>query len=261
MEAFIYFLSFIMGSFLGSFCTLAVYRIPLKQDITHKRSYCPKCNHRLEALDLIPIFSYIFLGGKCRYCKEKVRIRYLLLEIFFGLAYMLFIMSIKLDLLNLNLDSLAYILFGTLYLVTIFLIAGIDKEYKNIHKSVLIFGTISMICYIVYLYIVNGAILSDNIYRYVIYTCILLMLILGESIYKKRQQKSNYVLQVLGLFTFMLLFSGKVVMLFASIFTLITVAIMNFEKIRKQSDEKLPIGFYLCVYNILFLLIQNFIQN
>lgn len=262
MEAFIYFLAFIMGSFLGSFCTLAVYRIPLKQDITHERSYCPKCNHSLGALDLIPIFSYIFLGGKCRYCKEKVRIRYLLLEIFFGLTYMLFIMSLNLNLLTINLNDLAYILFGTLYLVTLFLIAGIDKEYKNIHKSVLIFGVISVICYIVYLYVVQGYVLYDNIYRYVIYAIILLMFMLIESLYKKQKNKASYVLQILCLFIFMLLFTGRPVMFLTTICTLLTVAIMNVVKIKKQKkEEKLPIGFYLCVYNILFLLIQNFIQN
>lgn len=262
MEVFIYFLAFIMGSFLGSFCTLAVYRIPLKQDITHERSYCPNCNHSLGALDLIPIFSYIFLGGKCRYCKEKVRIRYLLLEIFFGLTYMLFIMSLNLNLLTINLNDLAYILFGTLYLVTLFLIAGIDKEYKNIHKSVLIFGLISMLFYMVYLYVVQGQMLADIIYRYVIYAIILLMFMLIESLYKKQKNKASYVLQILCLFIFMLLFTGRPVMFLTTICTLLTVAIMNVVKIKKQKkEEKLPIGFYLCVYNILFLLIQNFIQN
>ena len=67
--------TFIIGATLGSFYTLAVYRIPLNKDITHERSFCPNCNHRLEFLDLIPILSYIFLGGKCRYCHEKIRPR------------------------------------------------------------------------------------------------------------------------------------------------------------------------------------------
>ena len=79
----------IAGTVFGSFFTLAVHRIPKKEDITHERSYCPKCNHKLQFLDLIPVFSYLFLGGKCRYCKEKIRPRYLLLEIFSGLVFLL----------------------------------------------------------------------------------------------------------------------------------------------------------------------------
>ena len=61
MDIVFYILIFCIGTLFGSFFTLAVYRIPLRQDITHTRSYCPKCNHRLEFLDMIPIFSYIFL--------------------------------------------------------------------------------------------------------------------------------------------------------------------------------------------------------
>lgn len=252
----IYLFAFIIGTFFGSFCTLAVYRIPLKQDITHERSYCPKCKHRLEFLDLIPVFSYIFLGGKCRYCHEKVRIRYLLLEIFFGFTYMLFIMSINLDLSFINLNTMAYILFGTLYLITLFLIAGIDKEYKKIHKGVLAFGIISMTFYIVYLYIVQHA----NIYRYVIYLVLTLVFLLIEKICCKKQ-KTNYTLQATALFMFMLLFTNKDVMILTTIFSILSVAVVNLiNNIKKVHTNKLPIGFIMCVYNIMFLIIQNFVH-
>ena len=59
---------FIIGTLFGSFFTLATYRIPRKQDIMIKRSYCPNCKHELGFFDLIPILSYLFLGGKCKYC-------------------------------------------------------------------------------------------------------------------------------------------------------------------------------------------------
>ena len=90
-----------MGITFGSFYTLAVYRIPKGQDITHTHSYCPNCNHRLEFLDMIPIFSYIFLGGKCRYCKQKIKPRYLLFEVFSGLTFLLFALTLKLNVFNL----------------------------------------------------------------------------------------------------------------------------------------------------------------
>ena len=116
---------FTMGAVLGSFYTLAVYRIPLKQDITHTRSYCPKCNHKLNFLDLIPILSYIFLGGKCRYCKEKIRPRYLILEVSSGLVFLLFAILLKIDLLNINYSKIATLIFGVLFLSTVFIIIGI----------------------------------------------------------------------------------------------------------------------------------------
>ena len=64
MNIVFYIVLFIIGTLFGSFYTLAVYRIPQRQDITHTHSYCPNCKHKLGFLDLIPIFSYVFLRGK-----------------------------------------------------------------------------------------------------------------------------------------------------------------------------------------------------
>ena len=89
MNIFLYIIFFIIGITFGSFYTLAVYRIPKGEDITHTHSYCPNCNHKLGFFDLIPLFSYILLGGKCRYCKEKIRPRYIILETLSGLFFVL----------------------------------------------------------------------------------------------------------------------------------------------------------------------------
>ena len=72
---------FIFGLLFGSFASVIVQRIAHGEGgITTGRSHCPKCNHQLSALDLFPLFSYLFLGGKCRYCKEKIGALYPLLE-------------------------------------------------------------------------------------------------------------------------------------------------------------------------------------
>ena len=76
MNVFLYIIIFIMGTLFGSFYTLAVYRIPKKLDITHTHSFCPNCGHKLGVFELIPVWSYIFLGGKCKKCKQKIRPRY-----------------------------------------------------------------------------------------------------------------------------------------------------------------------------------------
>ena len=85
---------FIIGTLFGSFFSLANYRIPRKKDIVFTRSFCPKCNHNLGFFDLIPVLSYIFHGGKCKYCKEKISPRYILLELssgtFFLVTYLIF---------------------------------------------------------------------------------------------------------------------------------------------------------------------------
>ena len=89
LDIYLYIMIFIIGTLFGSFFTLASYRIPRKLDIVKTRSFCPKCNHKLGFFDLIPVFSYIFHIGKCKYCKEKISIRYLMFEILSGVVFVL----------------------------------------------------------------------------------------------------------------------------------------------------------------------------
>ena len=119
MEIAIYILIFIMGSFIGSFLTLAVYRIPRKENIIYKHSYCPKCNHKLSVLDLFPIFSYVFLKGRCRYCKEKIRPRYLILEIISGIVFLLLAISFNFDFNNIYVHKIFLFIFTNFCVVKI----------------------------------------------------------------------------------------------------------------------------------------------
>ena len=165
MDIFFYIIIFAMGITFGSFYTLAVYRIPKGQDITHTHSYCPNCNHKLGILDLIPVFSYIFLGAKCRYCKQKIRPRYFILETISGLFFVILAYLMKLSIYNLQITQIIEYAFLVLYFTFIILVAGIDKENRTINKPTLMYGIIISIMYIVYLYIIE----KTSIYRYVIY--------------------------------------------------------------------------------------------
>ena len=119
MNLLLYIYIFLIGITFGSFFTLAVYRIPRGEDITHTRSYCPKCNHKLSFWDMIPLFSYIFLGAKCRYCKEKIRPRYFILEFCSGLVFVLFALSIKLNIYTLTAQTIIYFIFGCDFCLTV----------------------------------------------------------------------------------------------------------------------------------------------
>lgn len=80
--------SFTIGTLFGSFFTLAIYRIPRKQDITHTRSYCPNCKHRLGFFDCFPILSFVSTVGRCKYCKQKISLRYPLIELLSGFVFL-----------------------------------------------------------------------------------------------------------------------------------------------------------------------------
>ena len=84
-----YIIIFIIGTIFGSFYNVVGYRITKGESIVSPPSHCPNCNHKLGFLDLIPIFSYIFSKGKCRYCKEKIKPFYLVFELITGLLFLL----------------------------------------------------------------------------------------------------------------------------------------------------------------------------
>ncbi|MEH7223085.1 prepilin peptidase [Bacillus sp. JJ1566] len=77
----IYLYLFILGSVLGSFFNVAGLRIPAGDSIVRPRSSCPTCKHQLTAIELIPVFSYIFQGGKCRNCKTRISPIYASIEL------------------------------------------------------------------------------------------------------------------------------------------------------------------------------------
>lgn len=77
---------FLFGSCIFSFLNVVTYRLPAKMDFVTGRSMCPACGHTLGALDMIPVFGWMFLRGRCRYCGEKVSARYPFVE-FLGGAF------------------------------------------------------------------------------------------------------------------------------------------------------------------------------
>lgn len=92
MEAiliFLYVYVFVIGCCIASFINVVIYRVPLGISVAKGRSFCPECHHQLHALDLIPIVSYVFLRGKCRYCGSHIPVRDTLLELFGGMLGML----------------------------------------------------------------------------------------------------------------------------------------------------------------------------
>ncbi len=80
---------FLYGIVIGSFLNVLILRTPIKESITFKRSHCMSCGHTLAWYDLFPLFSYLFLGGKCRYCKEHISCQYPIIEGLNGVLYII----------------------------------------------------------------------------------------------------------------------------------------------------------------------------
>lgn len=78
---------FLLGIIVGSFLNVCICRIPKEEDIVVTRSHCMSCGYTLKWLDLIPIFSWVALRGRCRQCGEKVSLQYPLVECLNGILW------------------------------------------------------------------------------------------------------------------------------------------------------------------------------
>lgn len=265
MNSILYIYIFLIGITFGSFFTLAVYRIPNRKNILNERSYCPKCKHKLNFWDMIPLFSYIFLKGKCRYCKDKIRPRYFILELLSGIVFVLFALSIKIDIYNLNISIITYFVFGLLYIAGLFIISGIDKEKIQIQNQIILYMAVVESLYIIYLYIIENA----SIYRYVIYLITLILLIIFDTIYYRKKVKKSYVFENLILLNLMLIFTYEACTILTVIYTLLIISIkLIIDKIKSKRERyrekynknaNIPVGFYLSVTNIIMLIYMNFL--
>jgi leader peptidase (prepilin peptidase)/N-methyltransferase len=81
---------FVLGACVGSFLNVVVWRLPRGEGLVTPPSHCPKCNHKLAWFDNIPVFGWIFLGGKCRYCRAPISARYPIIEAITGLLFVLY---------------------------------------------------------------------------------------------------------------------------------------------------------------------------
>lgn len=137
-----YILVFVFGASIFSFLNVVVYRVPRKLSFIKGRSFCPSCKHALGALDLIPVISYFFLRGSCRYCKTKFGARDTYVELLGGLLAVFCLWYYSWDFAQMG---LAFCFYSVLTVVTL-----IDADTMEIpdgcHIAILIIGIASCFC-------------------------------------------------------------------------------------------------------------------
>ncbi|UCH25917.1 MAG: prepilin peptidase [Trueperaceae bacterium] len=79
----------ILGSLIGSFANVVIHRLPQRRSVAFPASHCPHCHHRLSPLELVPVFSWLVLGGRCRSCKKRISFRYPLIELIMAAGFVL----------------------------------------------------------------------------------------------------------------------------------------------------------------------------
>lgn len=128
---------FLYGLLFGSFFNVVGLRIPKKQSIVSPPSTCSNCKRRLTILDLVPVFSYIFLKGKCRSCGQKIHWIYPVIELSTGILF---------SITYLELGFSKELIVALLFISMLVIITVSDLAYMLIPDKILIFFGILLIC-------------------------------------------------------------------------------------------------------------------
>ncbi|MDD2516406.1 MAG: prepilin peptidase [Candidatus Gracilibacteria bacterium] len=162
MQNSFYLILFILGNIFGSFASVLIFRIHEKKPgIINGRSCCPNCNNQLGFLELVPIFSWIFLGGKCKNCKNKIGVIYPILEICTGIMFSaigMFLLDFQVLVDGNGLEILKLIVLLILGFVTIIFIFY-DILYTEIPDEIMIPGI-----FIAFIILLSDTFLSSNFF-------------------------------------------------------------------------------------------------
>ena len=228
---------FIFGTVLGSFYNVVGYRLPKGQSLVKPSSHCPNCNHKLKPYELVPIFSFLFLGRKCVKCKQKISWFYAIFEfltgVLFTLSYLAFGFSIE--------------FFIAITLSSLFIIIIIsDYQTMIIPDEVLIVG---LVLFIIELFIKNGfyGLMFNLLDGAICFAAMLLLKLFGDLIFKKESMGGG---DIKLMFLIGMILGWKMglmsVVIAAFIALPVSIAILAIKK-----DHELPFGPFLSVATLL----------
>jgi len=128
---------FIFGAMIGSFLNVVIYRIPKGESIVFPASKCQSCQNSLKWWHNIPIFSWLFLRGKCYFCEEKISAQYPIVEVLTGIIFVV---------LYFKLGLVWYLPFVAASFAALLALVMIDFKYMavpdNVNLAALIFALI-----------------------------------------------------------------------------------------------------------------------
>jgi len=130
--------SFAIGSCIGSFLNVCIWRIPRGENLSHPGSHCPKCNYEIKSYENIPILAWLMLRGKCKNCKEPISPRYIIIEAITGLIFVLITLRAKSVNFPIELLLSLYFLIATFITITF-----IDLKHLIIPSKITTTGVIT----------------------------------------------------------------------------------------------------------------------
>jgi leader peptidase (prepilin peptidase) / N-methyltransferase len=237
---------FILGLIFGSFFNVCIYRIPAGLSVVKPPSRCGKCSTRLTALDLIPVFSYIFLKGRCRHCGEKFSPRYALIELMTGILF-----------------ALTFIKFGpsyeffkyTVLICFLIVIAFIDLDTTDVYFMTTLSGFAAGVIFMLVEWLVFGAGPWQYIFGALLGAGLITLIIL---LTKGMGWGDVEICAVCGIFLGLKL--TAVTLFFSFVFGGLIGVILIITKLKSRKDY-IPFGPYIALAAVVAVLAGDFIVN
>lgn len=250
MEWILIVLLFIVGTIFGSFYNVVGYRIPKGESILYPSSHCTKCNHKLKPFELIPIFSFIFLGGKCSKCKDKISFFYPIFELLTGLAF-----AISYVVFGWSLECLYSIIFLSMLIIVIIS----DYQTMIIPDSILVFFSL-ILAFIKYFIGGIETVGISLLHAIAAFIFMLLLKLLGDFLFKKESMGGGDI-KLLAVFGFVLGFPLSITSVFLSAFIALPISLII---LKLKNSHEIPFGPFLAIAAIIIFLSKidiNFIIN
>lgn len=178
MTVYFIFITALLGLAMGSFLNCFAYRYASGESVLKGRSHCGLCGHTLSFPDLVPVFSWLFLRGKCRYCGEKIPVRYPLTELICAAVYVLVLLRF-----DVSLEALQYLL-----LMSLLFTAAVTDLYSGlIPDRLIVIGAVGALAFTLFPWPedVFGALLRLVINGLSVSLPLLLLVLLYDKLTKK----------------------------------------------------------------------------
>lgn len=233
---------FILGTVLGSFYNVVGYRIPKGESILYPSSHCTKCNNELKWYELIPILSYIFLGGKCKKCKSKISLFYPIFEFITGLCFLLSYLVF-----GLSLDCLYSIVFISMLIIIIIS----DYQTMIIPDIILIFFSLILV-FLKFMMFGIENVGIQLLHGLAAFTFMLLIKIIGDFLFKKESMGGGDI-KLMAVFGFVLGFPMSIISVFLASFIALPISLII---LKTTKSHEIPFGPFLAISAIIIFLSQ-----
>ena len=235
-------LFFIIGTIFGSFYNVVGYRVPKGESLLYPSSHCTNCNHKLGVLELIPVLSFLFLGGKCKKCNNKISWFYPIFEFTSGLLF-----ALSFYVFGFSLECLLSIVFISMLLIIIIS----DYQTMIIPDSVLIIFS-SLIIIIKFFLGGIDVIGMSLLHGLGAFIFMLLLKLFGDFIFKKESMGGGDI-KLLGVFGLMFGFPMSIVSVFLAAIIGLPISLIL---LKKTSNHEIPFGPFLAISAIIIVLLE-----